>query len=158
MHVVIHHINYFLQGTGQVACAVYAKNCTSLDFHGDELLADFVQRGIDENRRNLHKLLSTEHGHCNDDNDDEKSTTLPRIPVKPDDMKIQELKSLIPKLVKVTTGRGKPLWNDESKKPRWWPDGLPYKNPSQDFREADKRTTTWTTILRNIVKCYLKHR
>ena len=87
---------------------------------------------------------------------------LPRLtqdgfPAALGEMSQASLRSLIPQLLRLTTGRAKPAWGKPEARPPWWPHRLPFANVRTDFRPPSrhKDTVGWTQVLRSIVRaCY----
>ena len=69
---------------------------------------------------------------------------------------IELLRSAIPRVVTRSTGRGRPLWGQEGKQPEWWPSGIPFLNPKQDFRDVSQKQTPWIDVLREILTAYIQ--
>lgn len=74
-------------------------------------------------------------------------------------MNLNQLRTLIPLIIKHSTSRLKPFYGEESKKPCWWPDCVPWKNIRYDSRSAnEKRELSWKDALRQVVvNCYKYH-
>ena len=45
----------------------------------------------------------------------------------------------IPEMLKYSLGRGKPGWGQESKKPVWWPQDVPWANVRRDDRTKEAK-------------------
>ncbi len=46
-----------------------------------------------------------------------------------------ELRVLIPELIRTATGRDQPRYGVEAYKPKWWPPNIPWTTPRQDPRD-----------------------
>lgn len=74
-------------------------------------------------------------------------------------MNQSQLRTLIPLIIKYSTGRQKPMYGKAGRKPRWWPNCVPWTNIRYDTRdEIAKREMSWTNALRQvIINCYTYH-
>ncbi len=81
------------------------------------------------------------------------------IPTPVHKMTQAQLRTFIPVMLKLSTGRGKPGWGKDAVKPPWWPVEVPWANVRSDIRDdAQKKALSWTDALRRIVlSCYLHH-
>ncbi|XP_070532876.1 uncharacterized protein [Ptychodera flava] len=62
------------------------------------------------------------------------------------------LRLLVPTLVVNTVNRMQPLWGKPDMSPPWWPESVPYCNPSKRPREIEG---SWTEMLRLVAEhCY----
>lgn len=69
------------------------------------------------------------------------------------------LRILIPLMLKYSTGKERTLYGKQNAKPCWWPDFVPWKNIRIDTRsENEKKRLPWTSALREVViRCYKYH-
>ena len=105
------------------------KKGAQLCFFGNDKLSALVKRYLKENRDSLKDLITCHRPTADSDKP---------MKIKPEKMCVEELRSLIPNLVKESTFRGQPLWGQESKRPQWWPKTIPYKNPKQTSDRHEK--------------------
>lgn len=76
-----------------------------------------------------------------------------------DKLRCRELKSLIPLLLKKSSGHSRVNWNSEEHLPNWWPPDVPWGNVKSDTRpEGQRGEETWACVLRRVAKaCYTYH-
>jgi len=76
-----------------------------------------------------------------------------------DKLRCRELKSLIPLLLKKSSGHSRVNWNSGDHVPNWWPVDVPWGNVKSDTRpQEDRGEETWACVLRRVVKsCYTYH-
>lgn len=81
------------------------------------------------------------------------------IPTTIHEMTQSQLRKFIPLILSHSTGRRKPSWGKEIRKPPWWPNDIPWANVRMDTRSVDeKKRISWTRALRQIiVNCYKYH-
>ena len=76
-------------------------------------------------------------------------------PCKLSQLPYSVLKTLVPELVKVSEKRLKPYWGNENHIPVWWPQTIPYCNPSKGPKLSPG---TWTKMLKSAARaCYEHH-
>ncbi len=65
-------------------------------------------------------------------------------PTTLDEMTQIQLRAFIPLMLKHATGHGKPGWDNQARRPPWWPKNIPWANVKTDPRsdaEKDKVRT-----------------
>ncbi|KAL1492860.1 hypothetical protein ABEB36_011038 [Hypothenemus hampei] len=81
------------------------------------------------------------------------------IPTPLEKMTQPQLRTFIPNMLRYSNGGRRPGWGQESKRPPWWPEELPWQNIRTDVRSKDqKEKMPWGNALRKIIRnCYLFH-
>lgn len=87
----------------------------------------------------------------------EEKFSLPRLNLN--EMTQNDVRSMIPQMIKESTGRNTIGWAKVENKPSWWPEDIPWENVKTDKRTMEqKKELSWNEALKKIVRlCYESH-
>ena len=75
---------------------------------------------------------------------------LPTLNTPVDKMTQDQLRRFIPRMLRCSTGKGKPGWDKESNRPPWWPEEMPWANVKSDARSLKEKQKVFLFIVFSI--------